>query len=346
MSVSLARQQSRYRMRTVLFSVSAVLVVVAGAGAWWAYSTFWQPPHERTTLRGNEGAVRALAYAPDGKVLASGGDDRFVRLWDPVAGTLRHTLEGHESSVMALAFSTDGKTLASGSLEGTIKLWDPETGKETASKLGQKGGGVWSLAFSSDGKMLASGGKDGSVKVWNIDLDGEPKTLQAGFPIASVAFTPDSKSLAGGGGNNLNVIIWDVDTLKERGNISEGAYGSIHALAFSPNGQLLARGTSTSKVKVVNAETTKEERIFTGHTGNVFCVAFSPDSKLLASSGPDGKVKLWDLEKGTERATLPDNRSGVNAVAFSPDGKTVTSASGDFFHTGDVKLWDVPDKER
>src|SRR5258708_38016621 len=97
---------------------------------------------------------------------------------------------------------------------------------------------------------------------------------------------------------------------------------------------MVARGTSTSKVKIVDAATTKDEKIFSGHTGNVFCLAFSPDSQLLASSGSVGKVKIWDLATGQERATLPDNPAGVNGLAISPVGNNVATASGEFFHAG------------
>ena len=112
--------------------------------------------------------VKSVAFSPDGKMLASGGGDNVIHLWDIGTGKRKMTLTGHTHWVFSLAFSPDGKTLASGSVDSDIRLWDPHTGAHKKTLAGH-GNWVRSIAFSSDGKTLVSGSDDGSVLLWEMD---------------------------------------------------------------------------------------------------------------------------------------------------------------------------------
>src|SRR5690348_7647581 len=117
-------------------------------------------------LKGHNGRVFAVAFAPGGRVLASGGADKQIILWDVKSGKESRRLAGHTGTVFGLAFAPDGKTLASGSQDGTVGIWDVATGKEKA-RL-QHGSWVYSVAYSPDGRTLASAGSGGKVKLWDV----------------------------------------------------------------------------------------------------------------------------------------------------------------------------------
>ncbi len=110
--------------------------------------------------------VGSIAFAPDGQTLASGADDRTVRLWRVADGTLLRTLEGHPSEVWSVAFAPDGQTLASGSYR-TVRLWRVADGVLLRTLEGHTDW-VRSVAFAPDGQTLASGSWDGTVRLWGL----------------------------------------------------------------------------------------------------------------------------------------------------------------------------------
>src|SRR5262249_43313033 len=159
-------------------------------------------------IAAHAGRAFAVAYNPDGSLLASCGEDKVVQIWNPVTGENRLTLKAHDGWVYCLAFSHDGKWLASGGADGEVFIWDARTGKEHT-HLSAHAGRVNSLAFSSDGRRLISAGYfDKAVKVWDAIRGQELLTLTHPRNLYAVAISPNAHFLASASADPI-VRLWD-----------------------------------------------------------------------------------------------------------------------------------------
>jgi hypothetical protein len=191
----------------------------------------------RLRLRGHDSGVFAVAFAPDGKTLASGDWDGNVKLWDVATGQERATLPGHQRWVTKLAFTTDSKTLVSSGGDACVKLWDVATREERASFPGPVH--ARSVAVSPDGRTLAAGWESGAVQLWDLAI-GHTRTLAETLPGPAVAlgFAPDGKTLAAGTSHSHQCLrLWDL-TREPPSSVAHVGVTGIHALAFSPDGKL------------------------------------------------------------------------------------------------------------
>ena len=250
------------------------------------------------TLKAHSHPIVALAFSPDGSLLASGAlDEGVVKLWDVASRQERQSLRGHTDSVTELAFSPDGTMLASASRDTTVKLWDVQAAR--ALHTFPNPDALWAVAFSPDGQMLAAGGDFRTVRVWNVASRKVLHDFHAHWgPVTCLAFSSDSQTLFTAGGDNA-AGVWAVKDLP--GPCEPERAGPLPTVTLNSHGEWAVS------------------------------VAVAPkDGKLLAVPRISANARIWDLASFDK---LKDIRytdaefayTDFQSTVFSPDDGTLYS---------------------
>jgi WD40 repeat protein len=270
--------------------------------------------------------IDALAFSPNGKVLATGDNLGHTFLWNVATrGEISILTDptgprsGSNYGVAAVAFSPDGKMLATGDENGRAYLWNVATGASIA-VLDEPGAGsgyssVDALAFSPDGSTLATGNANGDTYVWNVASRVEIATLDDGQSVDAVAFSPASYTLATGDSDTGKINLWNTTTWRTLGQYYEpdslsatSALDSVTSVAFSPDGSQLATSDTMGNTYLWNAATGDITATYTDPGAGILgasAVAFSPDGSTLATGDTNSSIYLWDLRKPVKRAGHP-----------------------------------------
>lgn len=289
-------------------------------------------------LKGHTAVVWAVAFSPDGKLLASAGADGTIILWDTKTWEHKEPLRGHKGDVYSLAFSPDGQTLASVGKDKTIKLWNTRTGQLAPVQLpDEHKDEVWRVVFSPDGKLLASADKDKTFRLWDVSNGwmSRPLLEHTGVVLA-LAFAPDGSTLASTGSDG-RLLLWDVRAGAKPKELKKYAR-ALYSVAFSPDDKYLVCAGEDGSIKRWSRQSQsgewEEAEPLERHTSWVLSLAVSPDSKLLVSVGKDDGILLWDLQSGASKP-LNERVMGTRAIAFSPDGQTLVSGGQDTI----IRVW-------
>ncbi len=335
--------------RLLLYGSFLVLGLVMTGGI--GISTLAQDASSESArvMRGHRGSVTSICFSPDGRWLASGGWDQTIRIWDVSTGRQERKLDDHSGEVFSVVFSPDGRFLASCGFDRKIMVWEVSSWN-LRHKL-RLDTYATAIDISSDGSV-AVGTRDGDITLSDIET-GE--TLRAWknklpeydrvFPVWSLDFSPDSRYLATAG----PIILWDAGA----GNQAKTQLrpGAVHALAFSPDGRILASAHWGGMARLWDVETEKllhsleseTEIAVPGPCGAeqisvllpLAAVAFSPDGIFVATGGADKRIRIWEVSSGQIVKSLQGHTKSVVGLCYSPDRKYLASASLD----GTIRLW-------
>jgi WD40 repeat protein len=291
---------------------------------------------ESRSFQAHDSRVTCLAFAPDGKRLASGGRyDPKIHLWDPLTGKNLLAPVGHQGVIRCLTLTPDGKQLATGGSDNTVRLWDAATGKEFL-KLAGGGNSVNSLACSPDGRTLAVGSQPGVIQLVDLKTRAQHRLTLDGrdCSVGALDFSPDGKLLASGDSEG-HLRLWDPKARKQLRQMVV-PQRDIFCVAFSPSGKLLASGSSDG-VAFWEVAAGKEKPAWSNHAALGSGPVWSPDGRTLAWSDGGGSIRLEEVATGKTRCRLQGHSSSVFAIAFAPDGRHLVSGGGGVDCT--VRVW-------
>ena len=275
--------------------------------------------------------AKSVAVSPDGRHVASGSVDNSVGLWDTESGArIGEPLTGHAGPVSAVAFSSDGHRLVSASADKTVRLWDADTGAGLGI-IASDATALNAVAISPDGRQVVSGGVDGTVRVSDVDTRTAVQTWNVGQEVTSVAFGPNHRVVSADNGGGVRIFDVESNLLAEP--LPTNSRNPVAAVAFSPDGRLVAFGGFGQRIEVWDVETRASARpAFIGHTGWITGVGFTGDGKQLVSSSYDGTVRLWDA---TDDGSVGDRPLGLDpdpvprSVALAPDSHRMVAGFRD-----------------
>jgi RNA polymerase sigma factor (sigma-70 family) len=315
-------------------------------------------------FRGHRGNVLGVAFSPDGRLLASAGFDKTLRVWEvdtakevrrldapsllhkvaftPNGKTLvaqgpEHVLrfwdlggkeafafEAHRQGVIGATYSADGKRLLSRS-QDEVRLWDTAAQRQLARfNVVSHGGWAVTAFFDSTGTALAGGTIGGRLRLYEVATGKEVAALQKGSYLSCQA-SPDGKTLAVEDYEDHSVRLWDATTAREIRRLESGLQ-FISGMAFSPDGTRLAVcGGTDVFVYLYDAATGKLAQKLGPHPGGMTAVAFSLDGRCLASAAMGDTVHLWELASGQERLRISHGGPVVTTLTFAPDGRALAA---------------------
>jgi WD40 repeat protein len=299
-----------------------------------------------TTME-HEDSLTSLVFSPDGRYLASGGNEGTVHVWETSSGREIAKRE-HGEGGASLAFSRDGNNLLSAG-GTTARVWEVESGREIAHMA--HGEEVWSTAFSPDGKYVVSGSHDGIVRTWEVASSKTLARMTLEGAVHFVAYSADGAYIIAAG--DTSILVWETTTGREAAHMEHG--GDLLSVAVSPDGKFVVSGGLDGTARAWEVSSGKEiARV--AHGDEVSLVAVSPDGKYAVSCGCDrvdvegfciqSSSRVWEVSTGQEIARR--NHDGdVTSVAFSPDGKSVITGEcdrlgGDFTCVqASARVWEI-----
>jgi WD40 repeat protein len=291
--------------------------------------------NEFNRLSGHDGGVLGIAMSPDGQWIASGSNDKTVKIWRQ-DGSLHKTLR-HPTTVFRVAFSPDSRLIIAGSLDGRVHIWHRDG--RLLRTLQAHPAPVWGVAWSPDGKMFATASADTTAKLWLAD--GTPVATLEGHreSVWSIAFSPTGDKIATAS-MDTTVKLWDLDgTLT---NNLQGHNAEVWDVAFCSTSAMRQPSLAEQKMPLLVSVSSDQSAKLWRMDGQLVRTMHTQESlsgvdcqgEYFATGGADNTVKIWQTS-GVLIKNLPGHRALIRDLAISRDARIIASASED----GTVKLW-------
>ncbi|MFY9685520.1 MAG: c-type cytochrome [Pseudolabrys sp.] len=241
-------------------------------------------------LRFHDGAVNAVAYLKDGRVVTAGAD-AHVAIWSAGQPQPDKVLDGHSGPISSLTVSPDESLIATASWDRSVRIWS--LNGATPRVLEGHGQNVNSVAFTPDGKSVVSAGYDATLRIWPL-AGGSAAVHTLPTPLNAVAVGPDGEIATAGANGKVYLLSPAGETLGE----VDASPNPVIALAISPDGNLVAAAGIRGSVAVIDRKTRKLAHTLVGPGLPVWSVAFFPDSRTLLTGGADRMIRRWDASNG------------------------------------------------
>ena len=279
------------------------------------------------SFRCHDGDVNYVTFSPDGRSLATGGDDGTVRIWDSASDRSPVTLGKHADWVTCVLFTPDGQRLISGAKDRQVKVWEINTNRELLTL--KPGLDVEGMALSPDGRTMVMEGPNHTVQLWDLEFRRVKLSLDAYFRVASVAYSHDGRRLAAAGFDKT-LRVWDVESRRLEHSL-RGHTGFIRCVTFSPTTAPWHRVPTTGRFGYGTSPSNRLRKVYRGHDvsqaegGRLWCAAFSPDGCWLASCGRDSRGQPVGPVDGPGQDPTPISCRAVRSMVVSPDSRRATA---------------------
>jgi WD40 repeat protein len=286
------------------------------------------------TFRAHNDVIHHVAWSPDGKRLATGGQDNAIKLWDTISWRKLATFGPLQDAALCVNFSPDGRQLTAAVRNEPLKVWDIDEPQSPTEMVGYTA--LMTTFFSPDGWRIVSAGEDGTVRLWNAAQAADHDRLEGHIgQVRTIALSRVGNVLASGGADGA-IILWNLATCQPL-RVLRSRSGTIRDLAFSPDGSRLAAAEWEGHLRIWQVDSGIQVLDLPLNIGPLVGVEWAPDKSQLAIQAVDGSIRLVEASSGRQLASWTSAKGPQGGIAFSPDSRFLAAAGGD----SSVRVWNV-----